>query len=87
MLAPHLLPFNNKSQIIEMKSEEDGDGPFNEIESDHLLYPKSYATSSSNAVIDFSTPIQNRKQDKKKGCFKYRPPAKMKRKPLYYVKH
>lgn len=67
--------------------EEDGDGPLNEIESDHLLYPKSHGIAPSNAVIDFGTPIQSRKQDKKKAAFKYRPPTKVKRKPLYYVKH
>lgn len=67
--------------------EEDTDGPFNEIESDHLLYPKSHAAAPSSAVIDFGTPVQNRKQDKKKNALKYRPPTKIKRKPLYYVKH
>lgn len=87
MLAPHLLPFNNKTQPAEIKSDDDGDGPANEIESDHILCPKNYVVASSNAVIDFSSPVQSKKADKKRGGLKYRPPTKVKRKPLYYVKH
>lgn len=88
VLAPHLLPFGVKSQTLESKStEEDADSALNEIESDYVLFPKNHATTPSSAVIDFGTPVQSRKQDKKKSGLKYRPPTKVKRKPLYYVKH
>lgn len=73
--------------MVELKSDEDGDSPLNEIESDCLLYPKAHSIVSTNAVIDFDAPVQSRKQDKKKGGLKFRPPTKTKRKPLYYIKH